>query len=167
MVPFNWIAVVVASFVPLIIGAIWYNPKVFGTAWMNVAGLTEEKLKGANMMVIYLLCLIFSFFLSVGLSSIVIHQLGYYSIMAGEPGAQDPNSPLWQETNAFMAKYGDRFRIFKHGAFHGFLSSVLIVFPVLSINALFERRKWKYIWINWGFWAVSMMIMGSLICGWK
>jgi len=40
----------IAALVPTIIGFIWYNPKVFGTAWMASAGLTmETAMKGFNM----------------------------------------------------------------------------------------------------------------------
>ena len=35
-----------AGLIPLLVGFIWYNPKVFGTAWMNVNGFTDpEKMK--------------------------------------------------------------------------------------------------------------------------
>ena len=39
----NFKAIFVASFSSLIVGFIWYNPKVFGTIWMNETGMTEEK----------------------------------------------------------------------------------------------------------------------------
>jgi hypothetical protein len=29
---------------------------------------------------------------------------------------------------------------------------------------LFERRSWKYIFMNAGYWIVSMMLMGAVIC---
>lgn len=49
----NWMAILVAAFIPTVIGFIWYNPKVLGNAWMQAAGMTEEKMKGANMPVIF------------------------------------------------------------------------------------------------------------------
>ena len=63
-----------------------------------------------------------------------------------------------------MDKYGNNFRSFGHGAIHGIIASVFFVLPVVAINALFERRSWKYIMLHWGFWAVSLLIMGGLIC---
>ena len=36
----NYFAVVVAALVAMVIGAIWYNPAVLGTKWMEEAGLT-------------------------------------------------------------------------------------------------------------------------------
>ena len=44
----NWIAILLAALSTLVVGFIWYNPKVFGTIWMKEAGLTEEKMKGVQ-----------------------------------------------------------------------------------------------------------------------
>ena len=57
----NLLIFALAALVPLIMGFIWYNPKVFGTVWMETSGLTEEKIKGANMPLVFILCYIFSF----------------------------------------------------------------------------------------------------------
>ncbi|HNL85462.1 MAG TPA: DUF1761 domain-containing protein, partial [Chitinophagales bacterium] len=61
-------------------------------------------------------------------------------------------------------RYGNEFRTFHHGALHGALSGLFLIFPVLSINALFERKSWKYIFINSGFWIISFALMGGIIC---
>jgi hypothetical protein len=43
-------AILLAStLVPMIIGAIWYNEKTFGNAWMKETGMTKEKAKEANI----------------------------------------------------------------------------------------------------------------------
>ncbi len=168
MPQYNMLAVLVAAFVPMLIGFIWYHPKVLGTAWMNAAGLSEEQLKsGGNMALIFILSLVFSFLIAVSMQYVVIHQFHYYSIFAGDPGARDATSELSKSTEAFMAINGDKFRTFKHGAFHGFFVAITMIFPVMAINAMFERKTWKYIWLNWGYWAVSFLIMGGIICAWK
>ena len=66
----------------------------------------------------------------------------------------------------FMSKYGSEFRTFKHGAFHGLLCGIFLFLPVLGTNALFERRSWKYILLNVGYWTISAMIMGGIISAW-
>lgn len=38
----NWIAVVLSGIATLAIGFVWYNPKVFGKAWMESVGMTED-----------------------------------------------------------------------------------------------------------------------------
>lgn len=40
----NWIAVVVAALLGFGIGALWYSPKVFGTAWVAELGKPVEQL---------------------------------------------------------------------------------------------------------------------------
>ena len=45
----NWLALVVAALSILVIGFIWYHPKVFGTIWMKEIGMTEEKAKKGNI----------------------------------------------------------------------------------------------------------------------
>ena len=56
------VILLLAALVPLAIGNIWYNPKIgFGNAWMKASGMTEEKAKGANMILILGLTYLFSF----------------------------------------------------------------------------------------------------------
>ena len=62
--------------------------------------------------------------------------------------------------------YALEHRSFSHGAFHGVLDSIFFVLPVLGINALLERKGAKYIFINLGYWAVTLALMGGLICAW-
>ena len=44
----NPIAIVVAAVSAMVVGFVWYNPKVFGNAWMTAAGITEAQIKGTN-----------------------------------------------------------------------------------------------------------------------
>jgi hypothetical protein len=162
----NPLAIVVAALVPMIMGFIWYNPKVFGKAWQVAAGVTDEKMKGANMLVVFGVSLLLSFLLASSMLGMTIHQLGVFSTLAGDETIRDPNSELGKWFTEFMAKNGMNFRTFKHGAFHGFLGAMMIAVPILSTNALFERKGFKYIAINCGYWIITMMIMGGIVCGW-
>ncbi len=45
----NWPAVIVAALSSFMLGGIWYNPKVFGTAWMVDSKLTQEEIKTSHM----------------------------------------------------------------------------------------------------------------------
>lgn len=157
----NPVAILVAAVSALVVGFIWYNPKVFGNAWMNTAGLTEEQLKGGNMAKVFGLALVFAFLLSTALPGIVIHQMGVFSLVGGDPSLALPSF------EAIMADYGGAFRTFKHGALHGVLTGVFIALPILGTNALFERKSAKYIFINAGYWIVTLGIMGGIICAWK
>lgn len=47
-VEINYLAVLAAGVASMILGAIWYSPKVFGTLWMRLSGLTTEQLNAAK-----------------------------------------------------------------------------------------------------------------------
>jgi hypothetical protein len=47
----SYLAIVLAGLIPMVLGFVWYHPKVFGAAWMKSLGMTEEKLKEGNMAV--------------------------------------------------------------------------------------------------------------------
>lgn len=158
--------VLAAALVPMIVGFIWYNPKVLGGIWMEASGMTEEKAKGANMPLIFGVSFLLSVFLIASVTTTVIHQTHLFSILADEPGFKDkdPNSAAYQAFTAFITAYGDNFRTFKHGMLHGFFAGIFFVLPVLGTNALFERKGLKYILVNVGYWAVTLMLMGGILC---
>ena len=70
----NFLAVIAASFTTLLVGFVYYHPKVFGTIWMKETGLTEEELKKGNMLKIFGLTLIFSFLIAFMMQMFTIHQ---------------------------------------------------------------------------------------------
>ena len=158
---FNPIALLLAAISALVIGFVWYHPKVFGTIWMKETGLTEESMKGANMAKIFVLAFIFAFLLAMTMMQMSIHQTGALSLVGGDPSKALPSYA------AFMADYGNHFRTYKHGALHGVLAGVFVALPILGTNALFERKSAKYIFINAGYWIVTLGVMGAFICGWK
>jgi hypothetical protein len=79
-------------------------------------------------------------------------------MVGGDPTIAKPSY------EAFMADYGTAFRTFEHGALHGFMTGLFFILPVIGVNALYERRSFKYVLISGGYWVVSMMIMGGIIC---
>ena len=164
MIKLNMWIVPVSALIPLIVGFIWYNPKVFGASWMKAAGVSEDKMKGGNMGLAFFLSYLFSCFLAFMLVGITIHQMGFQSVLMNEDGFGVEGSEISKFFHDFMGKYGNNFRTFKHGALHGTMAGIFIAFPILATNALFERKGWKYIWINAGYWIVSMMLMGGVIC---
>ena len=167
MIHINFLAVLVAALIPLIVGMLWYNKVLFGNAWMKAAEMTEDRMKGANMGLIFGLTYLFSFFAAMSLNFIVIHQYHLYSILANEVGINEPGTELNTWFVSFMQKYGTNFRTFKHGAFHGTLAGIMLALPIVGVTALFERRGGKYIAIHVGFWVVSFALMGGMICAWK
>ena len=41
-----------------------------------------------------------------------------------------------------------------------------MVLPVIVTNALFERKSFKYMLVNWGYWAVTMALMFMVVAQW-
>lgn len=164
MITLNWIAILGSGLVPMAIGAIWYGP-LFSKVWMKEANMSIEKIQGANMAMIYGISVLLSLLLAVGILPIVVHQMGVFSTLV-DMGVDQSGSEINLYFTDFMTKYGSNFRTFKHGVFHGLLTGIFIILPILGTNALFERKSWKYIFLNVGYWTVSAMIMGGIISAW-
>ena len=49
----NYLAVIAAAVATFALGGLWYSPALFGKAWQREAGVTEEKMKSANMALIF------------------------------------------------------------------------------------------------------------------
>jgi hypothetical protein len=163
----NIYAILTASIVPMLIGFVWYNPKTFGNIWMKEVGMTMDDAKGANMVKIFAFTYLFSLMAATAISTMVIHQNHVASALMSEEGFGKEGTEIMIYFNDFMVRFGDNFRTFKHGAFHGGLMAVFFVLPIIGTNAMFERRSWKYIFIHVGYWFVSMIIMGGIISVWK
>ncbi|SEC36250.1 Protein of unknown function [Tenacibaculum sp. MAR_2009_124] len=162
----NYFAILGAAFIPMIMGFLWYGPMLFQKAWMKEMNFTQKDVEGGNMLVIFGLSFVFSFILALFLQSIVIHQFGVFQTLAGEPGFMEQTGEGFATYKEFMANYGNRFRTFKHGALHGVLSGLFIVLPVIGTKALFERKTFKYIAINVGYWMITLALMGGVVCQW-
>ena len=139
----NWIALLVAALIPLIVGFIWYGP-LFGKAWQKEVGLSDEELKNGNMPLIFGLSLVFSF--------IIAFSLWAQVMVGGGPGEAHGVAP---------------YLTFKHGAFHGVLLSLFLIFPVIGTISLYERKSIKYVLIAVGYWTISFALMGGLINAWN
>lgn len=156
----NFLAIFVAALTTLVVGFFWYSNMLFGKAWQRESGLTDDKLRGGNLAIIYGLTFVFSFLIAFSMQSITIHQFAAVGMVGGDP------TTAKQSYTDFMNDYGTAFRTFKHGALHGTILAVMFVFPLIAINGMFERKSWKYIFINAGYWVVSLAIMGGIVCGW-
>ena len=153
----NFLAVLVAGLSTMVVGSIWYNPKVFGSAWMKETGMTEEKAKGANMFKIFGMAILFAIMASFVMQFIVIHQFGAVGMVGASPETAEPSFQV------FMNDYGHAHRTFGHGALHGFMTGLFLALPIIGTNALFERKSAKYILINSGYWMVCLSIIGGIV----
>ncbi|MEP7197442.1 MAG: DUF1761 domain-containing protein [Saprospiraceae bacterium] len=70
---FNWLAIAVAAISTLIVGFIYYHPKVMGNAWMKASGMTREQGKSMNMGMTFGISVVLSFLVGVALTVNVQH----------------------------------------------------------------------------------------------
>ena len=101
----NLLPILIGALIPMIMGAIYYNEKLFGKAWMDSIGKTAEELQeNANMLVTMVLSLGLSFLLSFMVNIVVetSHK------------ACDPSGEV-----IFGSDHN-----FGHGAFHGLFISL-------------------------------------------
>ena len=130
-----------AALSSMVVGAIWYHPKAFGTAWMKAIGKTEKDLEGGNMAIIF------------GLAYVMSVILAHFIQILTE-------ITHWHPDGAGGIDHS--FHTFGHGAIHGALFCLAMVAPVIIIIGLFERRTIKHHLITIGYWLVVMSIMGGI-----
>jgi len=134
----NLLAVLVASLLPQLIGALWYGP-LFGKMWMTLVGKTEEELReGFNPWVGYGV----TWLLGVVAAFVLAHVLN-----------------TWEE--AFAATgwaYG------MQGAFWMWLG--FVVFSTWQAVA-FEDKKFITWGLNLAYNLTALLAMGALLGEWR
>ena len=72
----NFLALAVAAIASFGLGSIWYSPLLFGKAWQNALGFTDEYLKKGNMAVIFGSSFVLIFLMDFGLAIILQGHAG-------------------------------------------------------------------------------------------
>lgn len=132
----NVLSLVLATIVPTVTGFIFYHKALFGKAWMDSVGLTEEKQKEANMGKL------------IGFSVVMSFLIAFFMLNfcngAGQEGVFDT---------------------YKHGAGHGAVISLFFVIPLFISNGLFAQQPMKTALINGLYWMITLAIMGAVLDG--
>ena len=162
----NYLVIFGSGAIPLLVGTLWYSNKFgFGKAWMAEIGTTEEALeRDFNPLKMFGLTYLFGVLLAGAMMPMTIHQMGLTSMLMDMPALKDTTSETSKALAYLMETHGQNYRSFKHGAFHGLLSSIFLVLPIIGITALFERRSWKYIFIHLGYFAITFALIGGVVC---
>lgn len=105
--------------------------------------ISDEELKKGNMPLIFGLSTVFAFFIAFYMWPQVMIGGGM-----GELHGQAP------------------YLTFKHGAFHGVLTGLLLLLPIIGTIALYERKSIKYVLLTVGYWTLCFAAMGGIINVW-
>lgn len=160
--PTNFWMFFIAALIPMLTGFLWYNPKTFEPAWKKVNSFTDADLEDGNMGIIFGVSYLFNVMIAFALSGIVIHQTSIFQMMM--PEVMEAGSAAQGQFNELMSVYGNHHRNFGHGVVHGVIITLFFVMPMIGVNALFERRGFKYIFIHTGYWLITLSLMGGLLC---
>lgn len=139
----NMMAVLVASLIPMIMGFIYYHPKVMGNAWMKSNGFTLESLGNGPKPIYYLVSLVLSFLFAVK-----------FALDVTGPG-QD------------VAPDGHSYVTFQHGMAHGIINTIMIILPIFGTLSIFEKRSWSWAFVNIGYWGLCLIVMQGILSAWR
>ena len=132
----NYLAVLIAAIMSMIIGFLWYSKVLFGKAWMEASGMTEKKLakekqKGMGGT-------LFAAFIGALLSSYVLaHFVDYVEATTAAQGAQT-----------------------------GFWIWLGFVAPLMLGSVLWERKPIRFFLINASHELVALLVAGMILTVW-
>jgi hypothetical protein len=135
----NYLAILVAAIVNMVLGALWYGP-LFGKTWTQLCGFTSEKMdemKKKGMTKSYVLMFAGSLIMAYVLNYFVVYASSY--------------------TNASGAYAGLMVGVW---AWLGFVA------PTTVGMVLWEGKPWKYWYIVSGYYLVALAIMGKILAIW-
>lgn len=151
----NYLAFFLISFIPLIVAAMWYNPKSPMVKWADIKGL--KNIKWYQILVAFLM----SFTIVYGYINLIIHQMGFYELFFTD--IMQGNETSKRVVEDFLSKYGEKHRHFGHGVFHGIINAFVFALPFIGFHALVEKKSMRYVWLHFGYWLVTSIIIGGLI----
>ena len=141
MVPVNYLAVLGAAVISMVLGFLWYGP-LFGKQWMAMMGWTKEKMSSkpeqTEMMKLYGLQALGSLFMAF----VLAHALTFAKAYLGTEGVSA-------------------------GLQTGFWNWLGFVAPVTLGSVLWEGKSWKLWLFNNGYNLTSLLFMGVTLSLWK
>jgi len=135
----NYLAIVVAAIASMIIGFIWYGP-LFGKTWMQLSGITQEKIdaaKAKGMTKTYIIAFVGSLVMSNVLAHSLVFAAAFYKV-SGMPA----------------------------GLMSGFWNWLGFVATVTLGAVLWEGKPWKLWVLTNGYYLVSLLVMGVILALW-
>jgi uncharacterized protein DUF1761 len=132
-VEINWIGVLAATTIAMVVGFIWYSRSVFGGVWMRLAGLDQERVRKGMFV---------PFFFSIVGSLFTAYILAYAAFLA----------------HAFFKN-----TFFMDAVTMSFWLALGISATTLVIHNSFEQKPWKLTALAVGNRLVTIVAMGMVI----
>jgi hypothetical protein len=133
----NWIQILIAAIVSMIIGALWHGP-IFGKMWMRLHGFTKKDIEKAKkdpkiakqMRTSYILTFLGQI-LTAAVFSFLLDQIGVTSSL--------------------------------HGAFVGFLFWLGFIVTTVIGGVLWEKQSWSQYLFSIAYFLVQFIVMGAIL----
>jgi hypothetical protein len=135
----NYLAFAAAVVAQMVIGFVWFHPKVMGEFWAKANGKTLEELMPAPspmmMITTIIYTLLFTMFLTFNVTG------------AGQEAIE--------------------FHTAKHGLFHAVVMTIMVMLPVFGTPGLYEKRGWNWILCHIGYWFLRMAVAMAILSAWR
>lgn len=132
----NYMGVLIASVVSMVLGFLWYSPMILGKPWMKAKGFSAEKLKKAQkeMGKLYALSFVVSLITAYVLYHVITLSANFFEYSPIQTGL----------TTAFWMWLG-------------------FVMPVQVTSTIFGDKNWKLFGIDTGYQLVALLGMGIVL----
>lgn len=136
MIEVNYLALILAVVISMVLGFLWYSSALFGKPWMKRMGHTPESIKKdqSQMGKWYLVSAVAALVTAYVLSHVMSLSENFYNYT---PVMSGLSSAFWM--------------------WLGFIA------PVQLTDVLFGKRDWTLYAINTGYQLVSILLMGLVI----
>jgi hypothetical protein len=140
VVPVNYLAVVVAAIISMVIGSVWYGP-LFGSMWMKETGMKKPAKMTPTIKKMMMKSYSLMFVGSLVMAFVLAHAIIFAAAYMGEAGVSG-------------------------GLMSGFWNWLGFVAPVTLGSVLWEGKSWKMWALNNGYYLVTLLAMGVVLAVW-
>jgi hypothetical protein len=139
MVPINYLAVIVAAILTMILGYIWFGP-LFGKQWMRLMGYTKETMEAGNKQMgkMYSMMFVGALLMAFVLAHWLVFASAYTNSAGVDAGVM---AGVW--------------------TWLGFAGPITVNYSLTS-----DKKSWKLWAITTGYYFVSLVMMGVLLAVW-
>ncbi len=129
--------IVMSALSALLIGSLWYHPKIFGTAWLRLVNISPKDLEKRKKYMPLLMLVSFIMFLCVAFMVSIIISVDISQIISNT--------------------------VFDQTILNALLIWISLVVPVLLWSVFWEGKSIKLFAINAGYWLVVLYAMSLIL----